>query len=390
MHGFDPACTGVVNPQCATDPGLGLLIRWQGHYDEDGSQPRWGYNPLGALGWMRWRVTNLGNDKIVLEGSNSTFGQLTGKSLPFEVPHILKLRAETDALGHTYSVKLWPQGQAEPVGWDIVGQDVPTAGLSHGSLMLLAHHVDASFGNVTITPLTTDTTAPVISGVQAVTADTSATITWSTDEPANSAVAHGPTVAYENGTVSDPFYVTSHSVTLNGLTPNTLYHYQVTSTDGSGNPASTVDLTFMTTDAGNPASLTADLFDAPSLDTGVWTVVDPVGDGSVTMTGSQLSIAVPAGVSHDVWTAGNFAPRIVQGMNDTDFEVEVKLDSVLDTKFQLQGLLVEQDSANFIRFDFYTDGSNTRVFAATFSGDDTQQRSDPGRCAAVHAGATTG
>ena len=358
MHGFDPACTGVVNPQCASAPGLGLLIRWQGHYDEDGSQPRYGYTPLGALGWMRWRVTNLANDSLNLDGSNGRFGRLTGKDLPFEVPHILKLRAETDALGHTYSVKLWEQGQAEPAGWDIVGQDVLSDGLSHGSLLLLAHHVDASFGNVTITPLSTDTQAPVISNLQASAADTGATVTWTTDEPANSAVAHGPTVAYEDGTVSDPFYVTTHSITLSGLTPNTLYHYQVTTTDASGNAASSVDLTFTTADSGNPSGLSADLFDAPSLDTGVWSVIDPVGDSSVTMTGSQLSIAVPAGVSHDVWTAGNFAPRVMQAMNDVDFEVEVKLDSGVDTEFQIQGILVEQDSANFIRFDFFSDGTD--------------------------------
>jgi hypothetical protein len=41
--------------------------------------------------------------------------------------------------------------------------------------------------------------------------------------------------------------VTTHSRTLTGLTPNTLYHYRINSTDASGNTAITADLTFTTT-----------------------------------------------------------------------------------------------------------------------------------------------
>jgi uncharacterized repeat protein (TIGR02543 family) len=34
--------------------------------------------------------------------------------------------------------------------------------------------------------------------------------------------------------------------------------------------------------------------------------------------------------------------------------------------FQMQGILVEQDSGDFLRFDFHSDGLNTRMFAASF------------------------
>jgi len=44
----------------------------------------------------------------------------------------------------------------------------------------------------------------------------------------------------------------------------------------------------------------------------------------------------------------------------------VKFDSTPDQKYQLQGVLVEQDANNFIRFDFYSDGNNLRIFAAIF------------------------
>src|SRR5439155_1367441 len=79
----------------------------------------------------------------------------------------------------------------------------------------------ATSGDFTI-PTLPDTTAPVISGVQAtaITA-TTATITWTTDEPADSQVVYG-----QSSTPLDPAPVTSHSVLLTGLTPATTYSYQ--------------------------------------------------------------------------------------------------------------------------------------------------------------------
>ena len=102
------------------------------------------------------------------------------------------------------------------------------------------------FGSTTlsVTPVP-DTTPPVISGVTAAPTSNSATITWSTNEPGTSQVDYGLSASY--GTVvSDPALATSHSLTLTGLTAPTLYHYQVTSVDSAGNPASSGDFTFTT------------------------------------------------------------------------------------------------------------------------------------------------
>jgi hypothetical protein len=94
-----------------------------------------------------------------------------------------------------------------------------------------------------------------LSGVQATPGSTSAVITWQSSNAANSRVDYGLTTAY-GSTVSDPSSVTSHSVTLSGLTANTTYHYQVTSVDGFGQTASSVDATF-TTSAPPALQLTA-------------------------------------------------------------------------------------------------------------------------------------
>ncbi len=82
-----------------------------------------------------------------------------------------------------------------------------------------------------------DTTAPVISGVAAsdITAS-SVTITWTTDEDSDSVVNYGTSTAL-GSQASDATMVTSHSVSLTGLTAETTYYYEVQSTDASENTA---------------------------------------------------------------------------------------------------------------------------------------------------------
>ncbi|MFA5862450.1 MAG: PKD domain-containing protein, partial [Candidatus Thermoplasmatota archaeon] len=90
-----------------------------------------------------------------------------------------------------------------------------------------------------------DTTPPAITGVSATPSGNSATITWTTNEPANSRVNYGTSTSY-GSTESTTAFVTSHSIALNGLAYATTYHYQVVSADASGNPAQTTDGTFTT------------------------------------------------------------------------------------------------------------------------------------------------
>jgi hypothetical protein len=91
-----------------------------------------------------------------------------------------------------------------------------------------------------------DRTAPVISDIQVAPDDTTATITWTTDEPATSRIVYGLSDAYESGSVADSTLVTEHTITLTGLASGTLYHYQITSVDSNGNAAKSTDLTFNT------------------------------------------------------------------------------------------------------------------------------------------------
>ena len=80
-----------------------------------------------------------------------------------------------------------------------------------------------------------------------------ATISWTTDEQSDSLVEYGDTASY-GLSVYDSAGVTSHSVTLMGLWPNTTYYYRVTSTDSAGNGATVEDPVtyFFTTLANTP------------------------------------------------------------------------------------------------------------------------------------------
>lgn len=91
-------------------------------------------------------------------------------------------------------------------------------------------------GTATIT-FQGDVSAPIISAVacSGITS-TTATITWTTDEFSDSVVIYGATTP-PSSTASDGTMVTDHSITLTGLTADTLYCYEVESTDVAGNTA---------------------------------------------------------------------------------------------------------------------------------------------------------
>jgi hypothetical protein len=110
-----------------------------------------------------------------------------------------------------------------------------------------------------------------------------------------------------------------------------------------------------------------DDFNTPSLDTGVWSFIDPLGDSTMVMTGTQLELSVPAGVRHDLWENANEVPRILQPAADTDFELEVKMDSAVTLDAQMQGIIIQEDVNEFLRFEFFGQGGvRTAVYAASF------------------------
>jgi beta-lactam-binding protein with PASTA domain len=124
--------------------GFGVLMRWNGHTDSPvvTSNPKSGYFPLGAIMWHR-------NGKLEIYGNNADI--LGRKDLVWSVgtKYWLKVRVETvPGVGGLYSLKAWEDGP-EPATWDLTGQE-DLSDPQTGSMMLIAHLADVSFGDVTI------------------------------------------------------------------------------------------------------------------------------------------------------------------------------------------------------------------------------------------------
>lgn len=110
-----------------------------------------------------------------------------------------------------------------------------------------------------------------------------------------------------------------------------------------------------------PNGPVSDGFNGASLNTGVWSFINPVGNGSNSVTGTDLILNVPAGSNHDPAFGGDNAVRIAQAVGNSDFTVEVKFDSIPALQYQFEGVIVEQDAANFLRFNFGSTGNSLAV-----------------------------
>lgn len=126
-----------------------------------------------------------------------------------------------------------------------------------GGFIIQAHDNAGHYSSGTPTYLAVTTPnspagATTISNVQvsAIT-PTTATITWTTNNPATGVVNYGTTTSY-GSTASNPLMLTSHTFNLTTLAPLTSYNFRVTSVDGNSASVSSANLTFTTPDSGGP------------------------------------------------------------------------------------------------------------------------------------------
>jgi uncharacterized repeat protein (TIGR02543 family) len=107
----------------------------------------------------------------------------------------------------------------------------------------------------------------------------------------------------------------------------------------------------------------SDDFASGSLNTNLWTVTDPAGKGNVSVSNGRLRMSVPSGTNYDIWGT-NRALRVTQPVADKDFQAEARFTSVPTQRYQTQGILVEQNATNWLRFDVHSTGSALRVYGA--------------------------
>lgn len=225
-------------------PAVGLVARWEGHTDETKltCQPKCGYVPFGAAGWYSWKPVNrnpfvsmFANDgKRVSVPTNQT------PTMKYNKPYYWKMRVENlDKPTGTYSFTIWEKGAESPTEPLITFDESLHVGeipmLTSGSVFLLSHHVDVTFGDVQVCPLDgCEFDPPEISNVSVEPGINEATVSWSTNEPATSRVDYS-SGSGDDETMSDETLVTEHSLVLPNLAADTTYDFQVFSTDAAGN-----------------------------------------------------------------------------------------------------------------------------------------------------------
>jgi hypothetical protein len=151
LHAIDTSPPATRWPSMG--PAFGIQLRWRGHRDWGDIRPARGWHPMGALG--RWWLEP-GEEEFQLE-------MLRGDPSHPPLRHPRRRRfAPGDRLDLRFSVRT-PGGaparyRLESLSRDdadppllIEGEEAP-GGLRAGSLLLVAHHVDLSFGRVEVRP----------------------------------------------------------------------------------------------------------------------------------------------------------------------------------------------------------------------------------------------
>jgi hypothetical protein len=142
-------------PQSGRLRHVGFCLRWSGHSIEDNAsdeQPQWGLHPRGGIVWLTIAKGKLPPVRQFYSGDTEDFQNFDPFPILFGQPFWLKGSCETlEADSTRYSLKAWPFGSTEPATWDFqVVQNSATA-LRSGGVALVAHELDATFGDIRVT-----------------------------------------------------------------------------------------------------------------------------------------------------------------------------------------------------------------------------------------------
>lgn len=146
--------------------GLGVVMRFAGHVVGGPqrfpvAQPKWGYQPFGAIAWLRWRrgAPDGPASRQFMRGDSDETTDHGTVAIRTGEPYVLKALCQTlpdgpEGRGVTrYAFKLWRAAAKEPPSWDWEHIQMSHYALRQGGVALLAHHVDASFGDISVVPL---------------------------------------------------------------------------------------------------------------------------------------------------------------------------------------------------------------------------------------------
>ncbi|MEQ1946608.1 MAG: DUF1349 domain-containing protein, partial [Bryobacteraceae bacterium] len=395
----------TINALNCHDFGVGLVSGWQGNTTLQygvalPDQPRTGH-PFPGLGW--YSMESSPNERLDIYSNTSSRPEYvlvqdtSGRRLSTGQKYIFKFNVQDNAFGGShYRLKVWPAASSEPATWDL-----ETDGeLSRGSIILAAHNADVSFGTVTVTStaspvpdmsitkthsgtfLAGGTGSYTLTASNVGSAGASGTVTVRDTLPAGlsataiSGAGWSCVLATVTCSRSDALAAAASypSITLTvAIASNAAASLVNTATVSGGGETNTANNT-----ASNPTTISngpppsgpvSDDFSGPALNNSLWTMVDPVGNATYSMTGTQLRMSIPSGADHDAWESGNRSFRALQSTSNSDFQVIAKFDTMPSVAYQTEGIQALQDASNYVRFDVYFDGSSIVIFSASMLND---------------------
>lgn len=155
LHSYDEK---AFRSQVSNQAGIGFILRWQGHCDKPKLsipcyQPKCGWLNMGSLMFYFFRLNRADYISIYMEGDRGyTVNSRAPVLIEPEKSYWFRARVKTDGNGHNYYLKVWEAGYAEPEEWSLTRLGEKD-GLKTGSFLMILHHVDATIGNISITPV---------------------------------------------------------------------------------------------------------------------------------------------------------------------------------------------------------------------------------------------
>lgn len=419
-----------IDPIVSVSAGFGITPRWTGHSDDPpvcapDYRPHCGWLPSGFNGWY-----DMGEDAFYLKPPDFSDPEI---DMNVGDTYWWRLRTETNGNGVTYSVKVWPVGDPEPEDWTL-SEGLGTTQNKAGSLVVVAHHVDLTLGDVQVRPLNTEATltlntigdgrievtpdGPIYNIDDIVTLEARPDPGWEfiewqgdlsgTTNPISLtlSLAQSITAVFtpsqniitytlstrnigQGNVVVDPqqeSYIANTTLTLTAQAdPGWAFVTWQNDLSGSTNPA----FLFMDADKLVTAVFTrsqgfvSDDFNVCAFDPERWTFSDPDGDTELTFDGRHAIISLPEGSVHDTWgtNAADFqsnVPRLTQAVGNNDFQLEASFMATMSASSQYHGLLLVQDENDLIRVEFLRDQAGVKAFAASFAeGANTQHHNQP-------------
>lgn len=179
-----------------------------------------------------------------------------------------------------------PSGNPDNAHTIQVAEPAVQAHLDHGDYLGVCNHEvqngnqdnDNDDNNTTSTP---DTIAPVISNISSSVSTNTADITWDTDEESDSVVWYSTTtpliILGDTLFVDSSNLVTTHNISLSGLSDSTTYYFIVSSLDSFGNKATSTELSFTTLTPDTTAPVISNISSSVATNTAdiIWNTDEP-------------------------------------------------------------------------------------------------------------------